>query len=276
MIHPVYLDISMMMSFLAFLQGGVDTGGEETLTTGTIKEKRGELGAKLKLPSISNFFGAEATAAASAGKTVEQTLEYTAVRQHTAASLFNGLHRYLHNDGKILELSSSNQLSALDIGQLVEIRGQYLGNPLEQIIDLATTFLGYLEEGNALPENVDAVGIRVMKKMQKDLMDSPVRDALFKGTTGLQVVLTLDVPQFSPATREKLRAGTFTTLGKVTQVMIGEGSIDLARRTVAGAAGSEIARKLITDATRGFPQFAALDPIVSAPLVQLLPMAIYV
>lgn len=33
---------------------------------------------------------------------------------------------------------------------------------------------------------------------------------------------------------------------------------------------------MITDATRGFPQFAALDPIVSAPLVQLLPMAIYV
>jgi hypothetical protein len=276
LIHPVYLDISMMMSFLAFIEGGVDTGGEETQTTGTVKEKREELGAKLKLPSISKFFEAEATAAASAGKTVEQTLEYTAVRQHTAASLFNSLHSYLHEDGKVQALSSVDQLSSLDIGQLVEVRGSYLGNPLEQIVEQGAAILGYLEESDTAPAPLDSAGIRIMLKMQRDLSNSPVRDALFMGSSGLQVVLAMDAQHFSPATGERLRAGVFTVIGKVTQVMITEGSVNLARRTVMGAVGSEVARKMVNDSSKAFTQLSTLDPTIHAPSVQILPMAIYV
>ncbi|MGV9405875.1 DUF6414 family protein [Streptomyces sp. NPDC003667] len=310
--HPVYLDISMMMSFLAFLEGGVDSGGEETTTSGSTKEKKRELGAKLKLPSLFGF-GAEGSGTGSSGNTIEQTLEYTAVRQHTSASLFNGLYSYLHEDNKVVLLSQEGELGRITPGQLVEMRGSYSGNPLEEVLNLFASLLAYApDEGGQQPERqqqgrnrrrsgnpqvrnatgddaggspnaahleqaAQEYGIRILQQMRQDMDASPVRDVLFQNGDGLKAVLTLDTRYFSEATREHLRAGEFIVLGKVTQLLEGDESINLARRTVLGAAGPELARQVILDSISS-SAFAvtASDPIVTAPAVQILPMAIFV
>lgn len=311
--HPVYLDISMMMSFLAYLEGGVDSGGEETTTTGSTNEKKRELGTKLKLPSLFGF-SAEGSGTGSSGKTLEQTLEYTAVRQHTSASLFNGLYSYLREDNKIVSLTQEGELDSISPGQLVEMKGSYSGNPLEEVLNLFASLLSYApdeaeqqqepvqparnrrrsgnpqvrnssgNDGGAAPDRAAQLaqathdyGLRILQQMRSDMDASPVRDVLFQNRNGLKAVLTLDARYFSEATRENLRSGEFIVLGKVTQVLGGDESINLARRTVLGAAGPDLARQLIIDSTASSDfTISASDPIVTAPAAQILPMAIFV
>ncbi len=67
-------------------------------------------------------------------------------RQHTAASLFNLLYEYLINDNQLVTLNEPTQLDKLQTGQLVELTGEYLGNPLEDILAFMATMYPYVAE----------------------------------------------------------------------------------------------------------------------------------
>ena len=86
--HPVYLDVAMMISFLAYLEGGVVTGAEETTKEAGTRERalKGRAGFRARLPWA---LDAEAGSEGSANRREETSLESKSARQHTAASLFN-------------------------------------------------------------------------------------------------------------------------------------------------------------------------------------------
>lgn len=323
LVHPVYLDVQMMISFLAHLEGGVATHEEETTKSSGARERA--LKARAGLRTILPWpVAAEAQAEGSLGTRKEDSTELKSERHHTAASLFNLLYEYLNEDGQFVELDSPESLVTLHSGQLVEIEGEYLGNPLEDVLALATSFFPYIEEqqaaqkvaaekaadaarraqrsGNPQKRNQAAAqsgeqqavaalegfaqqvtdanrefGMRVMRRMGEDLTKVPVHDLLLRTRQGLKVVLTVSADYYSVATNEYLRAGEFRVVGKVTRVIDGEKTINLTRRTVLGASGSTTAKDILgsLDKAEGLDVDVA-DPIVTAPAVQVLPMAIYI
>lgn len=313
--HPVYLDVQMMVSFLAHLEGGVATHEEETKTETGARERalRGRAGFRLRLPSV---FGSDASAEGDTHRREETFLEAKAERHHTAASLFNLLYAYLTEDEQLVRLQSPLQLDTIESGQLVEVSGEYLGNPLEDILAFFGTILPYVldpeeaekaptepritntrnprKSGNparraaaqSRPEDVtrvvqpakeaqDQSPLQMILRMAKDIEQVPVHDLLLQTEAELRAVLTVSSEYYSAATREYLRAGEFHVIGIVTRVLSGDRSINLTRRTVLGAAGPGAAQELIDGVKNEELGLEVADPIVKAPAVQILPMAIF-
>lgn len=318
--HPVYLDVAMMTNFLAYLDGGLVTQEEATQKETGAKERvfKGRAGLSARLPWA---FNVEAGSEGSAQRRDEVSLESRFARQHTAASLFNSLYEYLRDDDKLTMLSDAAQLKDLRTSQLVEFSGEYLGNPLEDILAFVGAIYPYVTEqyeaqNEAISQAADMsrkaqrsgnpakrsqaqsatsdpskllaeiaqqaesaqneLGVRMMLRMAEDITRVPVHDLLFRASSGLRVVLTASSAYYSQEINEYLRAGEFQVVGKVTRIVTGDDVINLTRRTVLGAASPTVAQDIVSSVRDGELKLDVADPIVAAPAVQVLPMAIFI
>lgn len=324
--HPVYLDVAMMISFLAYLEGGVVTHEESTQKEAGARERafKGRAGLRARLPWA---LDAEAGTEGSTQHRNEVSLESKSARQHTAASLFNLLYEYLSSDDQLVSLKEPSQLEGLRTGQLVEMTGEYLGNPLEAILAFVASMYPYYAEQQkaqlaaasdaveklkkaqksgsparraqaqtavqaqaAVPDIAEVLttaveqakekenefGVQMMLRMAEEITHVPVHDLLFRMPSGLQAVLTVSSEYYSPEVNEYLRAGEFRIIGKVTRVVTGDNAINLTQRTVVGVANPATAQDLVAKAETENIKLDVADPIVTAPAVQVLPMAIFI
>ncbi len=308
--HPVYLDVPMMLSFLAHLEGGVSVS-ESATTTGTGAREsvlKGRGGFRAKLWTLGE---GDLGSNASMSMTDDTASESKTERHHTAASLFNVLYGYLREDQQITNIGKPDDLGDLRTGQLVELSGEYLGNPIEDILAFFNSLFPYMatqeptapspgaeatsggkqrRSGSpakraaaaqvsptpAVAQNLDE-GLRLLVRKGQDIAEAPVHDLLFRTGEGIEAVVTVASEYYSSTINEYLRAGEFRVVGKVTRVLKDEKCINLTRRTVLGAAGPDMARSII--GSIGELDVVSLDianPIVSAPAVQILPMAIFI
>lgn len=295
--HPLYLDVSMMLSFLAHIQGGVAEQTAETQqTTGSLAKSRAVKA------TIGFDLGAAVTAKLGAEGGIDgsdtHSLEVKAQRHHTNASLFNVLYEYLSSEDQLFILSQPDQLSRVRTGQLVELEGEYRGNPFEDFMKLLDSLLklvsnvgsgaqttggGTKSASRAATASTPRRDVRAGDEMslQRELIqqaaNSPVHDLLMRTGSGLDAILTVSSQYYSDEINESLRAGTFRAIGKVTRILTGADEINLARRTVLRVMGGEAARELLNSAEQGSE--LALDDtttVVDGPAVQILPMAIFV
>lgn len=325
LVHPVYLDVPMMISFLAYLEGGISTNEEETRRESNARQRTlmGQVAARLPFLNV----GPQLSAEGSTQNREESSLESKTQRHHTTASLFNLLYQYLQEDGQLTTVEDPSHIGELHSGQLVEIAGEYLGNPLEDVLALMSSLLPYVEEQKKAQEEVvadtreklpkaprtrttpkgtgPAAGVAtvtpeeavskvltelaeksakseeqhavlLIKRMCEDLTAVPVHDLLLRTRAGLKVVLTASSEFYSSATNEYLRAGEFRVVGKVTLILTDQRTINLTRRTVMRAAGSQAAKQVFDDLkTQEHVELNPADPIVSAPAIQIIPMAIF-
>jgi hypothetical protein len=319
LLHPVYLDVPMMVSFLAHLEGGLVVEEEQTSKHSGARERllKGRAGLRARFGPLP---GVDAGVEGSTQRKDEESVESKTSRHHTAASLFNLLYDYLTEDEQLVTVEGPEDLSSLRAGQLVELGGEYLGNPLEESLALISSFLPYLqaqkdaqeqapkkaiprpkrnanqrassqEQAQAdleaaavaaiaeLTQQAEAqaseLGTMMMTQMAADIKGVPVHDVLIRTEGGVDAVLTVDSSFYSATTNEYLRAGEFRIVGKITRVLRDERTINLTRRTVMGAARPEVARDMLASLSNGELSLDLADPIVSAPGIQVLPMAIF-
>src|SRR5205085_1449984 len=97
---------------------------------------KGRAGLRLRFAAA---LDAEAGSEGSMQRRDETSMESKTERHHTAASLFNLLYEYLKEDEQLVDLREPSELSAVRSGQLVEIAGEYLGNPIEDVLALIGT-----------------------------------------------------------------------------------------------------------------------------------------
>jgi hypothetical protein len=121
-----------------------------------------------------------------------------------------------------------------------------------------------------------ALGLQMMLRMAEDISHAPVHDLLFRTPSGLRAVLTVSSEYYSSEINEYLRAGEFRIIGKVSRVVTGDNSLNLTRRTVLGVANPKTAQDLVANARTDDLQLDVADPIITAPAVQVLPMAIFI
>lgn len=312
LVHPVYLDTPMMVSFVAALEGGVAYGDERTQRMLTAADREREGSARFGIPILSSLLSLDMTGRLGAKDRQEGEEEVKVVRRHTEASLFNLLRHRLRTDGQIASIGAAG-LGELVPGQLIEISGEVVGNPLEQLFNLMRRILPYLgideeelrkpkksgqkQRGNARSGNpakraqgspiADAESsdedmsiedvVRMLFIMRDDLDDAAVRDLVLIHADGMKAVLTLATEFLTNQTTDFLLGGRFTVLGKVTSVLEEDETINLTRRTALGLAGPETARGIVQSFTTDNDLFVEIsDPIVEWPAVQILPLALFV
>ncbi len=313
--HPLYLDVQMMVSFLAYLEGGVYLSSEQTLQREKLRAgKANNSDNYVKLPSLGALLGTEASLISGNSHPLGENSETKVARHHTAASLFNALYGYLHQDDAILTLEDQGQLATIKSGAFVRLSGRYTGNPLEEMLAIFTQALSYMGEisrdieekrsqksanrksgnpqnreladqqgahpyaeiGEQFSEFEKSIEMRFLKRMKEELESSPIHDVVLETASGVKAVLTVSSEYYDAAVAERLSSGDFVVLGKVTRVLLEGESISLSRRTVVGKMGD--ASDSVTDTIANIPGFTlqSSEPVVKYPAVQILPMAIFV
>lgn len=304
--HPLYLDTPMMVSFLAHLEGGVSTSEETTTKEAGSKERvlKARAGFKFNLPAI---LDADIGGDGSTQSRDDASSEVKTNRHHTAASLFNALYRYLREDGQILAVEGASDIDQVSSGQLIEVKGRYLGNPFEDVLLFADSLLGYLtaqqdaKSAGKVPASkakrsgnpqvkaaatktsnqedeaeLDTGTAALVVKMAADVRASHVHDLLLETSNNLSAVLTVSSDFYTSATNEYLKSGEFTVIGKVTRALDENETINLSRRTILGVASPELAQSVVDGFGSMRPEGAAASAIVKGPAIQVLPMAIYI
>jgi hypothetical protein len=305
LVHPVYLDVPMLVSFVAAAEGGYAFESEETgkESTGTEKAHAATARGRVGFPLLSALVGLDMSGRYGREAREEESKETKVVRQHTEASLFNLLRHQLHETERITAIGDQERLTELKLGELVEVSGEVLGNPLQQVLDLFAQILPYLGvdvEALSKPKKrkdpsrsghpgkaagttssnedlTDEDAFRLMTTMRGDLERASIRDLVVLGPDRVRAVLTLSTEFFSDQTADYLLGGRFTVVGKVTRVLAEGETINLTRRTALGLGGPDLARQIVTDVTSDNELFVDLgDPVVEPPAVQLLPLAVFV
>lgn len=140
--YPLYLDVPMMVSFLATLENGVSFEEKvQTKSGNKLQTSRGgELGAKVPpIPALSSLLSFDLRGKLTIDRGSENSEELQMVRQHTEASLFNRLRNLLNApevDAVARLGNDAAQWETLRIGELVEITGEVIRNPLVEILSL--------------------------------------------------------------------------------------------------------------------------------------------
>lgn len=304
LIHPVYLDVPMLVSFVAAAEGGFVFETEETETGATATDRTKDASARGRagFPGFAALIGLDMSGRYGRKDQAQESRETKVVRQHTEASLFNLLRHELVATGQIMVVEREDHLKKIGIGDLVEVTGEVTGNPLQKMLDLFLQILPYfgydmnsivkpkkprdqarsgdpaVRAGSAQSDKFsEEDSFRMLATMRGDLDNSSMRDLVLLGPDGVRVVLGLSTEFLTKAAADQLLGGRFTVIGKVSRVLDAGESINLTRRTALGLAGPHVARQLVTDFTSDNDLFVEIgDPVVEPPGFQLLPLAVFV
>jgi len=305
--HPVYLDVPMMVSFLATLDNGVAYSSEVAERLASTKDREGDASLKAGIPSLAQWLGLTLSAEGKYRRrsTDDESVEAKLVREHTSASLFNILRGRLLATNTVQLIGPGDDISGLKVGDLVEVRGTINGDPLRRFLALMSAIAPYIgwdldgdartskpaqapatrrkSQRNSTPSNTGDEGldhVEIFRILKADVARSKVLDLTMQLGDGRHAVLAASSDYMTEATEQYMVAGSFAALGKVTQVLQPTDRVSLLRRTVfavldATSNGTATAEAFssLADAMPGL-DFSTLE--VTGPGLQVLPLAIYV
>ena len=196
-------------------------------------------------------------------------------------------------------LASQSDLAAVAVGDVVDVRGSCLGNPLFTALDFVATMLplviGPEQPVDTRPRRPAATAVAAAARAAADdeagtqrvlvgtvlaardgLRASAVVDVLVRTPEGLDAVVVLDRSTLTPAGEEQLRDGRFRVVGKVTAVLDGDDHVNLFRRTPIGATGVQASRDMLAELIDAGVDVEVSDPVVQGPAVQILPLAVLI
>ena len=292
LIHPMFLDVSMLTGLIAQLAPSPSGGGwaPEGLDEALEVLDRWQPAGGAPVPPISS----------------------SPVIHYLATGLFTALHRHTLEQGRLRVVRSAADLEGVQRGDLVEIAGTCVGNPFEdllgfygtvipKILDQEATRLALLEQlksraratskgratagaGQVAPDSLieemseggtDELAARMILDLVEDVRRSPVRDLVLDAGDHAGVV-TVATRLTSTDAALTMRGAWVRAVGKVVSVASEDRGIDLAVRTTLGMLGGEMTSDLVHSARTGPYQVAVGEPVIGAPAVQLIPLALLV
>jgi len=309
LVHPVYLDLPMLASFDAALNPLKDVRGADTVTDANKAALEASLEAKGALLAASMKAGAKG----SLGQESSTQSEYEFVFQRTDASLFNHIRTQLAGRVWMLpEVASGDPPDnhRIEVGQLVEMRGQILANPLDRLLENYDRVLPWAglqphapsKQANDVPRDWRAFGrrsvgsvlnrfvaekkndTRLLGIIRDQVASNTVRDLVLRieGEPPRWAVLVVANRYFTRETADYVLDGEFTVLGKVTRVFHEGARVKITRRTALGSMPEDRAKQFLARLrsdlleTGGALPDARMRSLVPLPAVQIVPLAIFV
>ena len=309
--HPVYLDASMLMAFLATLENGVAMTSEiaQKQTGNRSDGFTGE--GTIALPSIAEVLGLKLGASGEYSNSTgsESSAEQKFVRQHTVASLFNRLYAALMHYGLLKVVEDYGGLADVRPGDIVQISGLVQENPIEIILDTTDRIIPFLEkfamsseqrgqpgnraarrsmskeqiiafESQAAAAKVDQekvkLGMEAVTLLREDLQESPVADLVLRAADHAGL-LVANREFFTPATKATIIGGRFSAIGKVIEVNANaDARTEIVRRgAVAGMTPMVELLLSFAGTFDKFVKFESLDTMIEGPCIQVIPLAIF-
>lgn len=299
-VHPVYLDASMMIDFLAGFDDGVSFSSDVARRIDTGRKRASELGGSAGIADLMGM-NLAGNGRLSRESTHAESTESKFVRQHTLASLFNRLRQILDEKGRITRLEKGELTSLVRPGALVEVEGTIDRNPLDALSQLYDDFRPYAvtqqrqesrrgmneETFEDVEEFEDAVREDAERKYRDmDEMFGVVKADLEKGQIidlpmavdgGLSILVAANREFYTPQVEAAMLGGTFKVLGKVSGIRIAEGEdLAIVRRGAIGLIGED-RLQLLVDSMKNSEIEIRVPPLtISPPWVQIIPLSIYV
>ena len=295
LLYPIYLNVPMMVSFVATMDGGYSLERVWKEAKNLSGEMSGALEGEAGLPAMVSWLAhASLKASGNLDGKLGKSEESQIVFKHTEASLFMRLRYELRCKGRIIALDSCDEEHWQQVipFTLVEISGEIHRTPISEIAQLSKRLIpimaqslpiakdGTIDTSALSPEQQNLFGsMSIVQAIVADLESSPLSDVVIKSEGQWEKVAVLDLStEILPLTdQELLHCGRVRVLGKVTRVLAKNDNINLYRRSVLGIA----AQSLSALWAQGFTSVPSVNiklesPIVKYPAVEILPMAIYV
>ncbi|MDO5366850.1 hypothetical protein [Kocuria sp.] len=301
--HPVYLDTPMLLSFIATMKDGVSLGS--AVTENRAKNSSFDVSGHADggTESILAILGLKVSATGELARTSEKekSVEESFIRQHTVASLFSLLIQGL-TEAEAVKINPD--ISDIENGDLIIFNAKITESPLEVALATIEGILPLMElgqPGQPAPSrnqqqsqkkkspnhsnnnrSNEVMGIDAIKAIveviKQDQESSPVVDLVAYGER-YAAILTADRTYFSAASRAAIVDGQFKVVGKVTAVFPDNTEeISVLRRGASAQLSgmTEIWTTLI-DTFSSEVLRNPLPPVkIKGPLVQVLPLAIYI
>ena len=298
-VHPVYLDSSMMIDFLASFDDGVSFSSDVARKIDTGRKRAGEIGGNAGIADLAGL-NLSGTGKLTRESTHSESTESKFVRQHTLASLFNRLRLILDQEQKIKRVTADDfgQFKASD---LVELEGTIDRNPLDALSQLYDDFRPYAltqkrqecrremnEEDYDNPDDfLEAVReeaereYRDMDEMfgvvKEDLTKGQIIDLPMTAPGGLSALLAANREFYSTQVEAAMLGGTFKVLGKISGVdLSGEEKLSIIRRGAISLVGQDRLQLLVDSMKNNDIELRVPPLTLTAPWVQIIPLAIYV
>ena len=299
LIHPIYLDVPMLVSFAAAIQGGLSFGSEVTEETTQERTTDAKISGRLGLSKLFNsLFEASVAADASTERSEEGKQLRRESKQHTEASIAILLYDHLRKtDGYLLSSSSVDAFGLIDPGTLVELSGVLKKNAIDTMIDYidAVSILGSLATSHPPatspsgktkgrnrqlqgPENNSELK-QIRKALDDDRQRTPISNTLLEcdEPADFNAVITLRTEYLRDLTLSELHNNSVRVVGKVTRVVSEGESISAFENYGMSLLKPELLRGAFSQVASTEELVAEFsDVIVNGPCIQVLPLMVFV
>ena len=284
LIHPIYLDVPMLVSFAAALQGGIAFGSEVTEKSSSESTQENSVKGKLGVSELfSQLFSASVAAESIANNSDNKNHIKTESKSHTESSIAIILYdQLLKSKDNLVRPESLEGFQSLEPGTLVELSGTVEKNAIDAIID-------YLDAVRILI-SLDGSSQQQVKKEKKnfqhmrDILDqdrkrTPISTVLLncKKPSGLSAAITLRTENLRDLTLSELNKNDVKVVGKITR-LINEGeSMSAFENYGFSMVNSDLLGEIFDDLKKSKDVNVDISEItVSGPAVQILPLMIFV
>lgn len=298
LIHPIYLDVPMLVSFAAAVQGGISLSSEITQENKLGGSASGSASVEFSLSSLfKSLFESSAKVSGEAAVSGESQVVRKESRAYTEASIAIILYHELKKKGRsIIELFREQDVKSLPIGALVEISGTIEKNAIDSIIDYAAAadILSGMavdqplspasssrskSQALAKPKQQRSEAGRIAEFLDQDRKRTPISNVILRTSDELElgVVISLRTANLRDLTLSELHKNNVRVVGKVTR-HIAEGDSMVSFENYGMAM---LDRHMLSELFEGIARtegFAADlgDFVVEGPAIQVLPLMIFV
>ena len=302
LIHPIYLDIPMLVSFAAAIEGGLSFGAEVTREAASSTAAAAKGSANFGLSGLFNqFLNASAEVQVTGKHDGEERSVERSSRSHTEASIAIMLYDRLRRDrGYIVDPETLESVKEVEPGALIEIAGTVEKNAIDAMVDYvdAADILGNLadmdeqttHQGSTSRRSRGSGGGKNKREIQsplgkmratidKDRKRTPISNVLLRCTVpkNITAVVTLRTENLRDLTLSELHKNSVRVLGKVTRVIGSEERMspfeNYGMALVSPSVLSTMFNELIKDQTVA-AEFSEVE--VCGPALQVLPLMIFV
>jgi hypothetical protein len=293
LIHPIYLDVPMLVSFAAAVQGGLVLESEVTA------EKKGSGSGSLKTSGkfgLSKLFELLVDTSTSVELTGNLSNESHETRKesksYTEASIAIILYHQLQESGDyIIKLENVEDVKKYTPGTLVEIAGTVEKNAVDAVIDYldAADILSRLAipntqsqtkvKGTIQNKNPQSEIGRIREALDQDRKRTPISNIVVRCSEpkDLNIVVTLRTDNLRDLTLSELNRNSVRIIGKITRSIEKGDSMSSFENYGMAMMPPQILNELFTQITNAEGIIARFSDVqIEGPAFQILPLMIFV
>jgi|GEM_PF-2663526 len=294
LIHPIYLDVPMLVSFAAATQGGLALETEVTAEKKASGTTSANISGKFGLSKLFQSLVDTSVSAEAAGNQSNESHELRKEsKAYTEASIAIILyHQLKQNGGYILQPKSIKDIQDCGVGTLVEVAGKVEKNAIDAVIDYIDAV--DILSGMATPEPQQAQSkgkgmhqiksplseiARIREALDKDRKRTPLSNVVVRCSEpeDLNVVVTLRTENLRDLTLSELHKNSVRIVGKITRAIGKDESMSSFENYGMALLQPQLLNEAFSQITNNDSIVAEFTDIqVKGPAFQILPLMIFV